>query len=75
MRYYFNILEGPREISDSEGTELPDEEAAQVEAGAIALELARIFPGRFGHGSVLETFSECGQRVFALPIPCDLNRM
>jgi hypothetical protein len=68
VRYFFNIIEGPFEIPDPEGSDLPNEEAAQREALAIAADLLREFPGRFGHTSVLEVFSENGRRIIALPI-------
>ena len=68
LLYYFNIIEGRAEIPDPEGTDLPNEEAAQSEAREIALELSREFPGRFGHGSVLEVLTEGGRRIVAFPI-------
>ena len=68
MRYFFNIIEGPFEITDPDGTELPSEGAAQAEAVAVVADLVREFPGRFGHTSVLEVFSEDGRRIIALPI-------
>ena len=68
VRYFFNIIEGSFEIADPEGTDLPSEEAAQMEALAIASDLLREFPGRFGHTSVLEVFSEDRRRIMALPI-------
>jgi hypothetical protein len=68
MLYYFNVIEGCREFADPEGTELPSEEAAQEEAGVIALELLREFPGRFGRDCILEVISEAGQRIMARPI-------
>jgi hypothetical protein len=68
VRYFFNIIEGLSEIVDPEGTDLPSEEAAQAEAFAIAADLLREFPGRFGHSAVLEVFSEDRRRVMALPI-------
>jgi hypothetical protein len=68
MRYYFNIIEGSFEITDPDGTELPSDQAAQKEAMAIAADLLREFPERFGRSSVLEVFSEDKRRVIALPI-------
>ena len=68
MRYFFNIIEGSFEITDPDGTDLPSEEAAQTEAFAIAADLLREFPDRFGHSSVLEVFSEDRRRIIALPI-------
>lgn len=68
MRYYFHIIEGSSEIADPEGTDLPDEEAAQAEALAIAAELLQEFPGRFRQNSVLEVLCEDGRRIMALPI-------
>lgn len=68
MLYYFNIIEGTDEFPDPEGSELPDEQAAQIEALAIAEELEREFPGRFLHNSVVEVISEIGKRVLAFPI-------
>jgi hypothetical protein len=68
VRYFFNIIEGPFEITDPDGTELPSEGAAQAEAVAVVADLVREFPGRFGHTSVLEVFSEDGRRIIALPI-------
>ena len=68
VRYFFNIIEGSCEITDPEGTDFPSEAAAQAEARAIAADLLREFPGRFGHTSVLEVFSEDRRRVMALPI-------
>lgn len=68
MLYFFNIFEGSSEIPDSEGTDLPSWEAAQVEAAEIVRELVNEFPGRFGCNSVLEVSLACGKRVMALPI-------
>ena len=68
MRYFFNIIEGSFEIADPEGTEFPSDGAAQREALAIAADLLREFPDRFGPTSVLEVFSEDRRRVIALPI-------
>ena len=68
MRYYFHIIEGASEIADPEGTDLPDEHAAQAEAWAIAAELLQEFPDRFRQNSVLEVLCEDGRRVMALPI-------
>ncbi|MBS0281604.1 MAG: hypothetical protein JSR25_10620 [Proteobacteria bacterium] len=68
MRYYFNVIDGQVEISDSEGADLPDAQAAHKEAFALASELRAEFPGQFQPHSVLEVISETGQRVFALPI-------
>jgi len=66
--YFFNIIIGTSEITDPEGTDLPNEQAAQSEAIAIAAELLREFPDRFGHCSVLEVLSEDRRRIMALPI-------
>ena len=71
MLFYFNIIEGPVEMPDPEGTDLLDERAAQNEAQAIADELKREFPGRFLHSSVVEVISETGQCVLAFPIGSD----
>jgi len=68
VRYFFNIIEKSFEITDPEGTDLPSEEAAQAEALAIAAELLREFPDRFGQTSVLEVFSEDRRRIIAFPI-------
>ena len=68
MRYYFNVIDGQVEISDPEGADLPDAQAAQKEAFALASELRADFPGQFQHHSVLEVTSEAGHRIFALPI-------
>ena len=68
MRYFFNILDGSEEISDPEGTDLPSDMAAQKEALAVAADLVREFPGRFGQTTVLEVFSEDRRRIIALPI-------
>ena len=68
MIFYFNIIEGRFEIPDPEGSDLPNEAAAQSEAREIALELSREFPGRFGNGSVLEVLTEGGRRIVAFPI-------
>ena len=68
MRYFFNIIEGPDEIADPEGTDFPSEQAAQREASAVVADLLREFPGRFGRTSVLEVFSEDRRRIIALPI-------
>jgi hypothetical protein len=68
VRYFFNIIEGPSEIVDPEGTDLASEAAAQVEAFAIAADLLREFPGRFGRTAVLEVFSEDRRRIMAIPI-------
>ena len=68
MLYYFNIIDGPTEILDPEGTELPSEEAAQSEATAIAAELVQEFPRSFGPHSILEAISAEGRRVMALPL-------
>ena len=68
MLYFFNIIEGSSEIADLEGTDLPSEKAAQTQALAIAAELLREFPERFGHTSVLEVVSEDRRRIMALPI-------
>lgn len=66
--FYFNIIEGAFEIPDPEGSDLPDEQAAQMEALAIAEELEREFPGRFLRNSIVEVISETGKRVLAFPI-------
>ena len=71
MLFYFNIIEGPLEMTDPEGTDLPDEQAAQNEALAIACELKREFPTRFLNSSVVEVISATGQRVLAFPIGSD----
>lgn len=68
MHFYFNIIEGAVEFTDPEGSNLPDEQAAQLEALALAEELEREFPGRFIHNSVVEVISEIGKRVLAFPI-------
>jgi hypothetical protein len=68
VRYFFHIIEGLSEIVDPEGTDLPSEEAAQAEAFAIAADLLREFPGRFGHTAVLEVLSEDKRRIIAFPI-------
>ena len=68
MRYYFNVIDGQAEISDPEGADLPDAEAARKEAVAIASELRAEFPGQFQRHSVLKVISESGQRIFEFPI-------
>ena len=68
MRFYFNVIDGQVEIGDPEGIDLPDIEAAQKKASAIASELCAEFPGQFQHHSMLEVLSETGERIFALPI-------
>jgi hypothetical protein len=68
MRYYFNVVDGTVEISDPEGTDLPDAAAAHKEAFVIASELRAEFPGQFQRHSVLKVISESGQRIFELPI-------
>ena len=68
VRSFFNIIEGSCEITDPEGADFPSEGAAQAEAVAIVADLVREFPGRFGHSSVLEVFSEDRRRIMALPI-------
>ena len=68
MRYYFNVIDGQVEISDPEGADLPDAEAAHKEAFAIASELRAEFPGQFQRHSVLKVISESGQRIFEFPI-------
>lgn len=69
MQYFFHIITETQEIPDLEGSTLASEELAQDEALAIVRELRAEFPGRFGHGSVLEVVNDQGRRVMALPIP------
>jgi hypothetical protein len=40
MRYFFHLQNGKR-ISDTEGNEFPDDDAAMVEAALVAKELGR----------------------------------
>lgn len=40
-RYYFDICEGNRVVTDEDGTELPGPEAAQAEARLVLAEICR----------------------------------
>jgi hypothetical protein len=68
LLYYFNVIDGLIEITDSEGAHFGTEEAAHAEALKIISELLRDFPDRFGPRTILEVHSEEGRRVFALSL-------
>jgi hypothetical protein len=52
-RYYFDFRDGPEVIADSEGTELPDDEAAQREATDTLTRVAHdTFPRHYATGEI-----------------------
>lgn len=70
MRYHFNVITETSQINDPEGTELPTDEAALVEAQTVIAEIRRDFPGRFGSDATLQVVKR-GRRVFDLPFLID----
>lgn len=72
MRYFFNVVSESFQSDDPEGTDLPDDGAALIEAQIVIAELRRDHIGHFDRGAVLEV-TQNGRRVFILPFD-EVNR-
>jgi hypothetical protein len=70
MRYFFNVVTKSAEINDPEGTELPSDEAAFIEAKVVIAQLRRDFPGQFESGSNLRVSTHNGS-IFTVPFLID----
>ena len=69
MRFYFNLREGSDYISDEEGLDLPDLDAATDAAlrGARDVLAGEVLKGRLPLSTVMEVSDEQGRRVLELP--------
>ena len=69
MRFYFNLREGSDYISDEEGLDLPDLDAATDAAlrGARDVLAGEVLKGRLPLSTVMEVSDEQGSRVLELP--------
>ena len=70
MRFYFHVEDGTS-MKDKNGVELPDHEAARLEAHNYALNLANLEQGLSGQskgGQVIVT-NEDGHEVVRVPLP------
>ncbi len=69
MRYYFNLREGSDYISDEEGVDLPDLDAAlaQAKRGARSVLADEVLKGRLPLSIVMEVSDEQGSQVLELP--------
>jgi hypothetical protein len=67
-RYFFNVIAGKKIISDLEGTDLPDADAAREEAlkDARALMSAAILDGWDISGRSIDIRSESGAVILSL---------
>ena len=68
-RYFFHIVDGDEIIEDCEGTELPDLEAAVLDALHSARHLLadRIRRGELANGQRFEVRDEAGELVAIVP--------
>lgn len=70
MRYYFNVITKTAHINDPEGTELPSDEAALMEARIVIAQLRRDFPGHFGEDASLQVSTGRGP-ILSVPFLID----
>jgi hypothetical protein len=75
-RFYFDVREGCRFVSDEEGLEFPNIDAAEREAAEAAAAIGREFLPKGSACSVtLEVRNQHGQRVVTATVTLALDRV
>jgi hypothetical protein len=74
--FYFDVREGARFVSDDEGLEFPDLDAAEREAAETAAEIGReLLPKGDAREITIEVCNEHKQRVITVTVAMQLHRV
>lgn len=75
-RFYFDVREGSRFVTDDDGLEFPDLNAAEQEAAEAAAELGRDrLPQSDAREVTIEVRNEHSQRVLTVKSSLEINRV
>ena len=75
-RFFLDVREGSRFVSDEDGAEFPDLSAAEMEAANAAAEIGRdLLPKSDARAVTIEVRNEHDQRVLTVTVSMDIHRV
>ena len=74
-QYFFHVRDHNKVFADEEGQELPDVDAAEIEAAEAAMAIGRdLLPSRRGGGLVIDVLNERRERVLTVNVDLRIAR-